>query len=284
MSGKSGTVGVASEVQTAVERILASILAPVSKILIKNNINLSVAVEILKESLVKGAIEEGADTNSLISLKTGVHRKDVNRLRNASDIKSSEKPPTKGLAIVLSLWANDDRFRDNKGQPRILYRNAADGFDSLVRASKVDIAPPTVLRELATQNLVLQHEDGGIELLSPTFIAQIGDAALKAFEATVSDHLRVATNNVLSAAGSPRDFDQVVRYSHLSSASVARLEAEARKLASEYLAHMNAMAHRLQSEDDALGNLSNGRFVSGVFVAPSFDQATTTSAKKDKDQ
>ncbi len=273
-----------SDTQSKVEKILASILAPVSRLLIKNNTSLPSAVESLKSCLVEAAIEEGADTDSLISLKTGVHRKDVKRLRAVSNANSSEKSPTKGLAIVLSLWTNDDRFQDGKGNARILYRNTEDGFDTLVRASKVDLAPATVLRELAAQNLVLQHTDGGIELLSSTFIAQIGDAALKAFEATVSDHLRVATNNVLSAPGMPRDFDQVVRYSHLSDASVASLEAEARKLAGEYLAHMNAMAHRLQSEDDAAGTFSNGRFVSGVFVAPSFDQTSITSAEKESDQ
>lgn len=279
-----GTVVVRNDRQSPAESILASILAPVTMLLIRNNISLPSAVEILKSCMVRGAIEDGADTDSLISLKTGVHRKDVKRLRTADETASSEKSPIKGLAFVLSLWTNDDRFRDGNGHARTLYRNTENGFDALVRASKVDLAPATVLRELDAQNLVVQHGDGGIELLSSTFIAQTGDAALKAFEATISDHLRIATDNVLSAPGTPRDFDQVVRYSHLSDASVASLEAEARKLASEYLAHMNAMAHRLQSEDDASGNLSNGRFVSGVFVAPSFDQASPTSAEKEDDQ
>lgn len=273
-----------SDTQTPMERILASILAPVSKLLIKNNIQLPNVIETLKSSMVQGAIAEGAETDSLISLKTGVHRKDVKRIRAAIGTGSTEKYPIKGLAIVLSHWANNKRFCDTDGQPRVLHRNTKDGFDTLIKVSKVDLAAATVLTELSAQNLIAQHDDGGIELLSTTVIAKTGEAALKTFEATVTDHLRVATSNVLSQPGTPRDFDQVVRYSHLSGASVARLEAEARKLGREYLEHMNAMAHRLQSEDDAQGNLSNGRFVAGVFVAPSFDGTRITSEQKDHDK
>jgi hypothetical protein len=147
------------------------------------------------------------------------------------------------------------------------------GFDDLVRASKVDLAPATVLQELIAQSVAKQHDDGLIELLSSTLVARSGDAALRAFEATVSDHVRIAADNVLAPPGAARRFDQAVRYSQLSDASVKQLEAESRKLARAYLEHMNAMAHRLQSEDDASGKLASGRFVSGVFIAPTYSTA-----------
>jgi hypothetical protein len=264
-------LSVTGDTQRRVDRILASILTPISKLLIKNNISLQMAVETLKRCLVQTAADSGASTDSLISLKTGVHRKDVKRLRAASMGEGAEKSPIKGLAIVLSVWANDPAFRNAKGQPRILHRTAKNGFDDLIRASKVDLGPATVLHELTEQGLINQHDDGGIELLSPTFIAHSGEATLKAFEATVNDHIRIATDNVLAPPGAPRHFDQVVRYSHLSDASVQALEAEARKRARAYLEHMNAMAHRLQTEDDAAGKSSNGRFVSGVYIAPRRD-------------
>ena len=246
------------------------ILRSLSKLLIKNNIPLSSSVEILKRSLVEAA-EDGAPTDSLVSLRTGVHRKDVKRLRAALSEGASEKYPIKGLAMVLSVWANDTSFADSQGQPRRLQRTGSaksPGFDDLVRTSKIDLAPATVLQELVAQDLVSIHPDGSIELLSTTFVAQSGVAALEAFEATVVDHIRIASDNVKAPAGAARYFDQVVRYSHLSAASVDALEAESRKLARAYLEHMNAMAHRLQSADDAAGNLADGRFVSGIYIAP----------------
>lgn len=275
-----------SNTQKRVEGILASILAPLAKILIRNNFLLPPAIETVKRCLVQAAIEDGASTDSLISLRTGVHRKDVKRLRMMIDEGSNENYPIKGLAMVLSVWTNSDRFRDATGDPQRLYRVGEDGFDALVRASKIDLAPATVLQELTAQNLIAQDEDGGIELISTTFVAQSGEAALKAFEATIIDHIDVATRNVLSDPGMPRHFDQVVRYSHLSEASVKKLEAEARREARKYLENLNAMAHRLQSEDDASGELSGGRFVAGAFVAPyveADEDDGATASEKDHD-
>ena len=263
-----------------VERILSVIFVPISKLLIRNSIPLPSTVEHLKRSLVQAAIEGGATTDSLISLQTGVHRKDVKRLRELSENKMPGKYPIKGLAIVLSTWSNDDRFCDSSGKPRPLPRAGTNGFDDLVRVCKIDLAPATVMQELQSQNLISQEDDGEITLLSPTFVAQTGEAALKAFEATITDHIRVAIDNVLSPQGAPRKFDRVVRYSHLSATSVAKLEAEADKLAQAYLEHMNAIAHRLQSEDDASGRLSGGRFVTGVYVAANPVEPGTAPAQK----
>lgn len=257
--------------QARVEKILTAILRPLSKLLIKNNVPLVVGVETMKRALVEAAAEGDDATDSLVSLRTGVHRKDVKRLRAALSDGTIEKSPIRGLAMILSVWSNVAEFQDAQGRPRILRRTSAEGapgFDDLVRTSKVDLAPATVLQELEAQALVTRHADGRIELLSTTFVAQTADAALEAFEATITDHLRIAAENVQSPPGAARQFDQVVRYSHLSDDSVKALEAEARKLARAYLEHMNAMAHRLQSEDDASGQLASGRFVSGVYVAP----------------
>ena len=265
--------------QHRTERIFATILGSLSKILIKNNIPLGNAVELLKRSLVEAAAEDESTTDSLISLRTGVHRKDVKRLRSSIIDGVSENSPIRGLAVVLATWSHTKPFVDDAGQRRILMRRGRPGqpgFDDLIKASKIDLAAATVLQELETQALVKLHEDGGIELLSETFVAQSGEAALKAFEATVTDHLRIATSNILAPPGDPRYFDQVLRYSHLSAESVEQLEAEARRLARAYLEHMNALAHRLQSEDDASGQLADGRFVTGAYVAPRHPSQDTT--------
>lgn len=263
---------VAGDAQSSMGRILEAVLVPVSRLLIKNNVLLPAGVETLKRSLVTAATSGAATaTDSRVSLTTGVHRKDVKRLRAEIAEGGGGTSPVKGLALVLSAWANDPRFQEASGAPRALLRSGdakRPGFDDLIRASKVDLAPATVLQELEAQSLVRRLEDGGIALLSTTFVAQSGEAALQAFEATVADHIRVAAENVLAPKGAPRHFDQVVRYSHLSQASVEALEAEARRLARAYLEQMNSMAHRLQSEDDAAGRLADGRFVSGVFIAP----------------
>lgn len=262
-----------------IERALSALLKPLSKLLIKNNLDVQTATEALKRALVTEGLSDESATDSQVSLRTGVHRKDVKRLRAEIESGQTKKIPTRGIALVLTTWSQEPPFCDAAGQPRLLPRKGrpdAPGFDELIKASKVDLAAATVLSELERQDLIKRHPDGQLELLSATFVAQSGDAAIDAFEATVGDHLRIATENVLSPPGAPRQFDQVLRYSHLSASSVAALEAEARKMAQSYLETLNAMAHRLQSEDDASGQLANGRFVTGAFIAPIHPTDTST--------
>lgn len=253
------------------ERTLASVLRPLSKIMIKNNFSVQMGIETLKRALVGSALDGTDATDSLVSLKTGVHRKDVKRLRSDIEDGSPAKFPIQGLAMVLATWTQQKPFSNGTGGGRPLARKRngdTPGFDELIRASKVDLAAATVMNELQAQDLVTQHPDGAIELRATAFVGKTGDAALEAFEATIADHVRIATENVLTPPGEPRQFDQVLRYSHLSDASVTQLEETARAMAADYLGTLNALAHKLQSQDDASGNLLNGRFVTGVFVAP----------------
>ena len=60
---------------------MAAILGSFSKVLIKNNIPLVAPVGILKRALVEAATEDGGATDSPVSFGTGVHHKDVKRLR-----------------------------------------------------------------------------------------------------------------------------------------------------------------------------------------------------------
>lgn len=270
-----------SEKSDRLARTLQLIFIPVSKLLIRYNIPFRSAVEALKVALVSSASSDPQASDSLISLKTGIHRKDVRRLRDASGLEVKRKPPISSIAIVMSAWFTRTEFVNSDRKPRLLVRKtgtADPGFDDLVRLCKVDLAPATVLAELKAQELVAQHPDGNIELLSKTFLPATDDAALEAFDATISDHIRIAVENTTAASGAPRQFDQVVRYSHLSEQSVKDLEDVARERARAYLEDLNTMALKLQMADAETGADQSGRFVSGVFVAP-----TTTSDTEDQD-
>jgi len=212
----------------------------------------------------------GRETDSYVSMMTGLHRKDVKRLRR--DISNAPKRLALApMAAVMSRWANLKPFGDGRGHPRPLARyreGGAANFEDLVRACKVDIPAATVLAEMDRQELIAVGPEGMLTLLNTTFVPRTDDAALAALEATLSDHLRVAVENAVAHKDEPRQFDRVVRYSHLSPASVASLEAAARDRATNYLEELNALALELQKQDDASGQAHRGRFVSGIYVAP----------------
>lgn len=249
---------------------LELVFRSVSKIMINNNITLQSAIETLKIALVRSASEDRDATDSIISLRTGVHRKDVKRLRAEDSSSNIKKIPISPISMVMTYWGNEPPFCDDAQKPRVIPRKgtaAAPGFDDLVKACKVDVPPSTVLAELKRNKLVEIAPDDTVSLLTLTFVPQTSDAALQAFDATISDHIRIAASNTLLAPDKPRQFDQVVRYSHLSQASFATLKAEADRQARAYLEDLNTLAHRLQMNDAIEGKETTGRFVSGVYVA-----------------
>lgn len=261
------------------ERTLALLLRPIAKLMILNNLPLTRAVEMIKRALVQEAQTDDGATDSYISLKSGVHRKDVKRLR-AHDVQ--DNPPATPIAAILSCWSLNPLFCKSKGNPRALARKGNDiepGFDGLVKAARIDLPPATVLAELLAQGLISENPDGHFVLLSDTYLPKTGDAVLDAFDATILDHLRVATANAFNDETGNKDFDRVLRYSHLSQASIDELEAASRTAALKYLETMNALAHDLQAADDASGATLNGRFVTGVYIAP---QAGDAAKNKDK--
>ena len=134
---------------------LARYSLPLAKLMIDTGTPLSEAVEMLKAALVETVLERDPGASaSHVSLVTGVHRKDIKRLENATaaPVKSTS------AARVLTLWQNDPNFLEND-TPRDLPRSGDDGFDALVRRSKVDAAPATVLSLLIDAGSVEMADD-----------------------------------------------------------------------------------------------------------------------------
>src|SRR5258705_1458077 len=113
--------------------------------------------EMLKESYVDVADRNsrlGAEpqTDSRVSLLSGVHRKDVRRLRGKVAADAESMPTSVALgAQLVAAWTAKREFRDAKGRPRPLPRLAADGgersFEALVASVSKDIRARSVLDE-----------------------------------------------------------------------------------------------------------------------------------------
>ncbi|EEE36043.1 conserved hypothetical protein [Rhodobacteraceae bacterium KLH11] len=261
-----------TEAKSPLETALTALLVPLAQAMVAHGVTIGTATEALKLALLTAADQtsDGKLSDSRASLLTGIHRKDVKRLRNLKE-DAPAKRNCSAAALVISYWATAPEYQDSDGEPRILGRKGGEtgvGFDDLVRRARVDMAPGTVLETLIEQNIVEQGEAGDLRLLSHAFLPSGGGAEqVAAYEATLSAHLTVATQNLLAEPGALRHFDRAVRYSHLSAESVDALNRFSSDRAQVLLQEINALARDMQDGDH--GSDHDGRFVIGTYILPS---------------
>lgn len=235
------------------KQALASLIMPLARLMIDTGISLPDAVELLKVALVESAsVEHPNASASHVSLLTGVHRKDIKRLEH------NDPAPLRSTsaARVLTLWQIEPQFTEN-GKPRPLARGGENGFDALVKHAKIDAAPATVLSVLRETGNILE-EDGVIQFVSATLVPEDRQEKLKVAVATLKPHLDTTINNVL---GGKSQWDQALRYSHLSKAAADKLEKQASELFLELLQKLGRQANEFQEEEEG-----NSLFVAGTFT------------------
>jgi hypothetical protein len=155
------------------------IMRPLVKLMIAKGILFVDVTERLKRLFVDVASRDFSDatqknTDSRISIMTGVHRKDVKRFREEDsgvrETKEGFSPP----AQVMSRWGGESRFM-RAGKARPLYRRkdveARNGkaareatFEDLVESVSKDIPVRALLEEWLRVGLVQVDDDGAIHL------------------------------------------------------------------------------------------------------------------------
>jgi hypothetical protein len=226
-----------------------------------------------------------AVTDSSISLRSGIHRKDVrgwreNRLANKSrrDVAIS--------AQVYARWTSDPAYRDRKRQPRALGRTGdSPSFESLVRSVTQDVHPFTVLQELIRLGLASVEVRKGQETVVANgagFVPAPGSReALELLGANLGDHALAAVCNVL---GEPPRLEQSVFAAGITPQSADALGALARRLWSHARSELIAEATRLYAADhdkpEATARMRFGSyFWSEDLQQPAADAAPATQEK-----
>ncbi|MEX3009740.1 DUF6502 family protein [Hoeflea sp. TYP-13] len=268
------------------QRALSRMLRPIARAMIAHGVTLSAATEALKRALFDAAVDLSAEdpklTDSRISLLTGLHRKDVRRLR-----EESEPPVRRSLVnactLVIGYWATAKRFTDKNGAPRPLPRagrRGKPGFDDLVRDARIDLPAATVLDALLKEGAVTVKEPETVHLVQDAFIADPdSEAMIAAYEKNLLAHLQAATDNLLATDGEDRNFERAAHFSHLSDESVAELVRLARERSEEVLKELNRHAMALQQRDAKKSN-QQGRFSLGAYI---FGKNNAQKSRKGED-
>ncbi len=253
---------------TKLQAPLARLLRPLVRLLIKAGMTFPALCDLLSELYINVAEHDFAlpdkpQTDSRVSLLTGIHRKEVARQRGAGAPVATTPSSVSRASQILALWLGSPQFTDAEGAPLPLHRTEDQGspsFDRLVSAVTKDVRPRAVLDEWLDRELVALDADGRINLLAAALTPTAGDDQLYYFGRNLHDHIAAAVSNITSEA--PPFFERAVHYDRLSPESAAALVAFSREQANQMLLAANRQALAICDAD----NGGDQRWILGVYV------------------
>lgn len=268
---------------------LQLVLRPLARLMIDHGLQLGTMVELLKKALVDEsmhayALEGKASTDSRISVLTGVHRKDVKRLRDEPSIRVDDVPIA---TQVVSRWISDPRYLTAERHPRQLSRTARmssagePDFTTLVAEVSKDVGARAILEELERLGVVDVNEDGVISLRATAFVPEPGlDDAFHFLAQNLGAHLSTAAHNLAPHRKGPLMLEQSAFSLDLTEAQANDLHRLARSLWKDDLQEFlqAATVAELRSED-VPGPKHRVRF--GVYFHDERQPEAKTPAKAD---
>ena len=228
------------------------------KLMLSRGITYPYLTDLLKALFVDVAdkdfrLDEKQPTDSRVSLVSGVHRKEVNRLRQemASDAEIVPSVVSLGAQLV-AVWLGSAQYLDENNQPKPLARFVSEGgdmsFEALVAGVNSDIRPRVVLDEWLRLGVVHYDEQHRVCLNVAAFIPAEGfDEKAFYFGHNLHDHAAAAAHNLLGV-GKPF-IERTVHYDALSADSVAALAEHSGQVGMEALLAINKSAMALETAD-----------------------------------
>lgn len=254
-------------------RAIKRVMHPLVRLMLASGITYPFIAELLKGLFVEVAdkefrLDEKQSTDSRISLLTGVHRKDVRRLRNHDF--NTEMPMPEVISVgaqLVATWLEQSPFVDSDGRPRPLPRlQSADGkvsFERLVSSRSKDIRARVVLDEWLRLGIASLDENDRVILNTEAFVPKDGfEEKIYFFAHNLHDHAAAATHNLMGD-GSPW-LERSVYYDELSQSSVDELNTQAQHLSTNMLKTLNQSAMRLETRD-AQDSTPRQRFTCGLY-------------------
>lgn len=252
---------------------LRRVLRPLVKLMLARGITFPYFAELLKKLFVEVAAQDfrigvKPATDSRINLVTGVHRKDVSRLRQSIEDEPQSVPSVVSLgAQLVALWMGSSQYLDEAGQPRALPRFFSEGgaisFEGLVASVNSDIRSRVVLDEWMRLGVVGFDEEKRICLNTQAFVPTDGfDEKAFYFGHNLHDHAAAAVHNLTGTR--PPFMERSVHYNELSAASVELLAKAAQEQGMKALVAINKSAMAAEVTDKQ-GNAAGQRMTFGVY-------------------
>lgn len=245
-----------NSVQQKMLTALQRVLKPLIRLALAQGVNYPMLLETLKTVFVQVAeedfkLEKRDQTDSRISLLTGLHRKDVHRLRDQPQNAQNQSILATLGSQLVGLWISDPNFVDPDGNPKPLPRLASVGgdcsFERLVARVSKDIRARPVLDEWLRVGVVHIDDNDCVCLNSEAFVPRAGfEEKLYFFQQNIHDHVAATAHNLMNIT--PPMLERCVYYDALTPAAINELKVLAETQGMIALKTVNKRAIELQSE------------------------------------
>jgi hypothetical protein len=268
--------------------LLRRLLRPLVRLILTKGFTYPMLIDLLKSAYVQVANEEFTlddkrQTDSRISLLTGVHRKDVRRLAHDTSAPDSMPENVSLGSQLIALWLSRPEYLDERGHPRPLPRIAGKGaersFEALVTSQSKDIRPRAVLDEWQRLGIVHVDQDDRVCLNVEGFVPEKGfDEKAYYVGHNVHDHLAAGAHNLLG--GAPPFLERSVYADQISEASARELADLSRELGMQMLQTIVRRARELE-DSDVRNNAANTRMNFGIYFYSERNPGTAESGPQD---
>jgi hypothetical protein len=267
-------------------RAALAMLVPLARWLVHNGVPYGSFAPALKSVFVEAARRElaesgGKQTDSALSVLSGVHRRDIRSLDGDAHVQAQPKAPSVA-SQVFTRWLADDALRDKSDQPMVLPKSGpAPSFEALARQVSSDVHPRTLLAEMQRLGLVRVAGDQ-VHLDAQAFVPQRGfDDMVELFAANVSDHLAAAVHNL--RGDGDKLLEQSVFASGLSVRSTQALGTLARRLwRGAFQQMVREATQRYQQDSHGAQPSMRMRFGVYYYAEPLLDPPTGAQRAEDK--
>ena len=228
---------------TVILHSVLHLLKPAVRLMLRHGVAYPAFAAALKRVFLEAAQDEikasgMAQTDSAVSLLSGVHRRDVRNLTRADEPTPAPQAFAGLASQVVARWLSQDLYLDENQAPIAIARaGPTPSFDALVQAVTQDVRPRSLLDELVRLGLAAEG-DGQVTLLAQGFVPRAGLPELAALmQDNLFDHLAAACENLdTTASGTGGDdfLEQSVFVDEITADSAHRLHklsAQAWKLA-----------------------------------------------------
>jgi hypothetical protein len=244
-----------SKTQAALVKAVTMLCKPLIRLLIEKGMTFPQFRELMKTLYVEVAdehfsLDDKKPSDSRIFVLTGVHRKDIKRIRQQAEQESSLITSSASLSgEIVARWASMPEYLDEKGKPRQLLKSGKGeaGFEQLVSSVSKDVRSKVILEEWLRLGMVRLKGDYVI-LNRSAFVTNKEFTEMAYYLGhNVHDHLASCVNNILDEQ-EPM-LERSVYYASLTENSVNKLNTIASKKGNELLQHLNKQAIKLYDAD-----------------------------------
>jgi hypothetical protein len=258
------------------------LLFPLVKLLVSQGVGYPQLAARLKRVFMEAAQQEllaegSKPADASVSVRSGVHRKDVRAWRE-SDKHAAVRKELSTADQVYTKWLTDAAYKDSEGKPKAIpVVGPAPSFDALVLSVTKDFHRRTLLDELVRLGLAKEVTSPVTQDETLTWLQPIADGLvpsnaladmLKFFSRNARDHMAASVENIIATQhhAPPPFIERSVFAQGLAAQSVDQLGTLAKQLWQPAFQQMvDAANQRFQVDKDTVQPNDKHRMRFGVY-------------------